>query len=119
MAPALLGSVVDEACFCSGGCCHNGQDTDTGPGSADDDNGHGTRAAGAVASRGLVAAPGHAPAVELVPVKVLAAKDTFWWLTGRFDEPVAQKISQWPAFEKPAGEGFRILIVEVQPNRDV
>ena len=32
---------------------------------------------------------------------------------GKFDDPVEQPVVQWPAFTVPEGEGFRILIVEV------
>ncbi|MEN8848301.1 MAG: DUF5060 domain-containing protein [Akkermansiaceae bacterium] len=35
---------------------------------------------------------------------------------GTSSKPAAQKIVQWPAFTKPAGEGFRLLIVEVLPE---
>lgn len=34
--------------------------------------------------------------------------------SGRFGDPINQKIVQWPAFAKPPGDGFRILIVETQ-----
>ncbi|MGI9240665.1 MAG: hypothetical protein ACR2RV_07685 [Verrucomicrobiales bacterium] len=33
---------------------------------------------------------------------------------GSFSEPESKKITQWPAFSKPDGEGFSILIVEIQ-----
>ncbi|MGB7347758.1 MAG: DUF5060 domain-containing protein [Pirellulaceae bacterium] len=36
--------------------------------------------------------------------------------TGNFSDPVEQKIVQWPAFEKPEGDGFRILIVQIIPE---
>tara|TARA_R110002049_G_scaffold182485_2_gene350358 strand:+ start:96773 stop:98410 length:1638 start_codon:yes stop_codon:yes gene_type:complete len=32
---------------------------------------------------------------------------------GTYSEPVEQEIVQWPAFKKPTGEGFRILVVEI------
>lgn len=35
---------------------------------------------------------------------------------GSFSEPIEQEIVQWPAFEKPAGAGFRILVVEVNAD---
>lgn len=34
--------------------------------------------------------------------------------TGDFSEPVVKEIVQWPAFEKPVDDEFRILIVEIQ-----
>ena len=32
--------------------------------------------------------------------------------TGQFDEPIRKPISQWPAFEVPEGDGFRILVIK-------
>jgi subtilisin family serine protease len=73
--PDLATDVVAEACFCKNlngtGCCPTGALTLTGPGSALDDNGHGTGIAGIITSDGLIAAPGVAPAAKLVAVKVL------------------------------------------------
>ena len=37
--------------------------------------------------------------------------------SGTYSAPVEEEIVQWPAFSKPAGEGFRILIVNIQ-SRD-
>lgn len=34
---------------------------------------------------------------------------------GTFSEPIVQEITQWPGFKKPEGDGFAILIVEIQP----
>lgn len=76
--PDLQGAIVAEQCFCDDnpaprrGCCPNGKPTESGAGSARDDDGHGTNVAGIVASRGIVASPGVAPAADLVAVKVLA-----------------------------------------------
>ncbi|WP_394847148.1 S8 family serine peptidase [Pendulispora brunnea] len=64
--PSLSGKVVDEACFCGGffgGCCPNGQKTQTGPGASKDDQGHGSHVAGIVS--------GVAPEATLVGIKVL------------------------------------------------
>jgi len=36
--------------------------------------------------------------------------------TGTFGEPVVKTATQWPSFPKPAGDGFAVLIVEVQPD---
>ncbi|MDB4614542.1 hypothetical protein OAH18_02505, partial [bacterium] len=33
--------------------------------------------------------------------------------TGEFSEQDQQKITQWPAFKLPEGDGFRILVIEV------
>jgi len=67
----LVGAVIAEACFCLGGCCPNGMDTDIGPGSAHDNNGHGTRVAGIVRSNGTSAPVGGAPDTEIVSIRVL------------------------------------------------
>ncbi|MDH5671754.1 MAG: S8 family serine peptidase [Myxococcales bacterium] len=70
--PDLTGKVVDEACFCGSGCCPDGSNSQSGPGSAADGHGHGTHVAGAIASRGGQSPGGGAPGVTLVAVKVLS-----------------------------------------------
>lgn len=79
--PDLAARIVDEQCFCinlNGGCCPNGQSSQSGPGAAADDNGHGTNVTGIIASRGVVTtSPGVAPDVNLVIVKVLDSDNTF------------------------------------------
>lgn len=35
--------------------------------------------------------------------------------TGTYSDPVEQEITQWPKFEKPAGQQFSILIVKTKP----
>jgi subtilisin family serine protease len=71
----LLDALVAEECFCSrlGGCCPNGNSSQSGPGSAEDDSGHGTRVAGIIGSRGVVSSPGVAPDAGIVAVKVLGS----------------------------------------------
>lgn len=52
-----------------------------------------------------------------LPKKLRDGKMTGIWFNpfdGTFDQPVEKKISQWPAFTKPEGEGFRVLIVQIQ-----
>jgi subtilisin family serine protease len=75
----LLSSVVTEQCFCSGngGCCPNATSTQSGPGAAFDDNGHGTNVAGIITSDGTVAPRGAAPDADVVSVKVLASDNSF------------------------------------------
>jgi len=73
--PDLADDVVGQQCFCvnldGSGCCPNGQRTQSGAGSAEDDHGHGTNVAGIVTSGGRVAPPGVAPDAKIVAVKVL------------------------------------------------
>lgn len=75
--PDLAGAIVAERCLCDdgapgpGGCCPNGQNDQSGSGSAQDDHGHGTRVAGVLTSAGVHAPIGGAPDVQLVVVKVL------------------------------------------------
>jgi Subtilase family/Putative metal-binding motif len=73
--PDLADSVDGQVCFCQngGGCCPNGQSTQTGPGSALDDNGHGTHVSGIVTGNGTVAPRGVAPGAKIVMAKVLPA----------------------------------------------
>lgn len=68
--PDLRDAIADEQCFCSG-CCPNGTSRQSGPGSANDDNGHGTNVAGIIASAGRAAPVGVAPGVALVAIRVL------------------------------------------------
>lgn len=73
--PDLADNLVEEECFCSfgGGCCPNGLAQQSGPGSAQDLNGHGTNVAGIVASAGNRAPVGVAPDAQLLALKVLDA----------------------------------------------
>jgi subtilisin family serine protease len=71
--PDLASDLVDEACFCSTmpvPCCPDGTSWQTGPGSAEDDDGHGTAVAGIVGSDGIVAPVGGAPSASLLVAKL-------------------------------------------------
>ncbi|MFP6630218.1 MAG: S8 family serine peptidase, partial [Myxococcota bacterium] len=74
----LADALVAEECFCDNdpvvgvGCCPNGGETQSGPGAAEDDSGHGTGMAGVMTS----ARPGRngiAPNAGIVAVRVLSA----------------------------------------------
>jgi subtilisin family serine protease len=76
--PDLADDLVAEQCFCDahpspvlGACCPGGGLTGSGPGSAEDDNGHGTSVSGIITSGGAVAPLGVAPDAGIVAVKVL------------------------------------------------
>jgi len=76
--PDLSDDLVAEQCFCSGshpspqvGCCPGGADTQTGPGAAEDDTGHGTSVAGIITSGGVAAAEGAAPDAGVVALRVI------------------------------------------------
>jgi subtilisin family serine protease len=77
--PDLADDIIAEQCFCNDhpspnrGCCPAGGAQQSGPGSAEDDNGHGTQTAGIITSAGVVAAPGVAPDAGIVAIKVLSA----------------------------------------------
>jgi subtilisin family serine protease len=78
--PDLADDLVAERCFCDahpspvlGACCPGGGFTGSGPGSAEDDNGHGTSVSGIVTSAGVVAPLGVAPDAGIVAVKVLSS----------------------------------------------
>ncbi len=79
--PDLAARLVDEACFCTaqggGGCCPNHGATQLGPGSAVDDNGHGTNVAGIIVGEGRIAPRGAMPDARLVAVKVIDADGRF------------------------------------------
>jgi len=74
--PDLRSSIVAEHCFGTT-VCRGGARELAGPGSAADDNGHGTNVAGIVTSDGTVAPIGVAPGAGLVAVKVLDAQNRF------------------------------------------
>ncbi|MCP4038741.1 MAG: S8 family serine peptidase [bacterium] len=67
----LVDSLIDEQCFCTGGCCPSGGDSESGPGAAADDHGHGTRVAGVLTSNGSSAPLGGANGAQLVAVKTM------------------------------------------------
>lgn len=80
--PDLQGAVLDEACFCSSGCCPGGATEAFGEGSAADDNGHGTHVAGIIAGRGTgmgagTGRAGGAPGVLVIAIKILDAHNAF------------------------------------------
>ena len=77
--PDLIDDIVAEQCFCNDhpspmqGCCPAGGLQQSGTGSAEDDNGHGTHTAGIITSAGMVAPLGVAPDAGIVAIKVLSA----------------------------------------------
>ena len=80
--PDLAPRVVGQQCFCShisgsGGCCPNGQATQSGAGAAEDDNGHGTNVGGIMVGAGPVAPRGALPAAQLVAIKVMDGGNGF------------------------------------------
>jgi subtilisin family serine protease len=128
--PDLADDIVAEQCFCNNhpspirGCCPAGGAQQSGPGSAEDDNGHGTQTAGIITSAGVVAAPGVAPDAGIVAIKVLSASGSsfsssvdaaFDWLVtnhqalgvrvvnvslgdgGEYNDPLASPCSGTPA----------------------
>jgi hypothetical protein len=74
--PDLADDLVAEECFCSsfGGCCPNGSSRQSGAGSAEDDDGHGTLVAGVITSRGVLAPPGGAPDAGILAVRVTTSQ---------------------------------------------
>ncbi|MFB1488507.1 MULTISPECIES: S8 family serine peptidase [unclassified Thiocapsa] len=77
--PDLSDDLVREHCICNTGtnCCPTGGNFGDGPGSAEDDQGHGTHVAGIVTSSGTVAPMGVAPDSAIVAVKVMDANNGF------------------------------------------
>jgi len=69
----LADDLVAEHCFC-GGCCTGGASELSGPGSAEDVEGHGTSVAGIVTSS-YPSAPGVAPDAGIVAVRVFGMDD--------------------------------------------
>lgn len=78
--PNLADALIDEHCFCykpSGGCCPDGNNEQSGTGSAEDDHGHGTHVTGIITGDGNTAPLGIAPEVKIVAVKVLDSNNSF------------------------------------------
>jgi len=79
--PDFKGRLVAEQCFCDNmdgtGCCPNGSVTQSGPGAASDDNGHGTHVSGILAGGGASAPAGVAPRANIIAVKVMDGENSF------------------------------------------
>jgi len=78
--PDLAEALLAEHCFCANStadCCPNGQAEQSGPGSAEDDHGHGTHVSGIAASRGVTTGEGMAPAARITAVKTLDSNNSF------------------------------------------
>lgn len=77
----LKGAIADEQCFCTNsdgsGCCPDRQTTQSGPGAAADEYGHGTNVTGIIASKGTIAPAGLAPGVRVIAVRVLDSRNRF------------------------------------------
>jgi hypothetical protein len=69
--PDVAGRVIAQKCFCRPNCCPNGNDQQSGSGSALTTQPHGLHVTGIVASAGIVSAPGTASGAKIVSVKVL------------------------------------------------
>lgn len=79
--PDLAGALVDEHCFSytpSNGGCPDGSSEQAGPGSAEDDHGHGTKVIGIITGDGITAPLGIAPDTKIVAVKVLDSNNEFY-----------------------------------------
>jgi subtilisin family serine protease len=78
--PDLAGALIAEECFCTRdgrGCCPSGSTRQSGPGSAEDDYGHGTSVTGIIVSAGGVSSVGVAPGASIVAIKVLDYTNSF------------------------------------------
>jgi|GEM_PF-457697 len=55
------------------------------------------------------------------PKKIQGRTMTGTWfdpLSGTFSKPLAKAITQWPSYNKPEGNHFAILIVQIQPDAE-
>ncbi len=98
--PDVAGRVIAQRCFCRPNCCPNGQDQQSGAGSATTMQSHGIHVTGIVASAGIVSSPGTAPATKIVSVKVLDEDNRGFladWISGLdfviLDRPDVQAIN--------------------------
>lgn len=67
--PDLVGDIAFQKCFMIGGCPLGGAQS-SGPGSAEDDQGHGTLVSGIITSTGIIAPKGIAPDADIAVYKV-------------------------------------------------
>ena len=77
--PDFSGRILGEACFCynpDANCCPDGSSSQFGPGSAEDDHGHGTHVSGICAADGLHS--GVSPQAKIVAVKTIDSRNGFW-----------------------------------------
>jgi subtilisin family serine protease len=81
--PDLSDDLLFEECFLAAGNdprprCPNATGRQSGPGAAQDDNGHGTNVTGIITSKGTVAHLGVAPDASIAAYKVIDANNVFW-----------------------------------------
>lgn len=84
--PDFNGRIIDEYCYGRSspdgdGLCPNGQISQTGFGSAEDDNGHGTNVTGIISADGDVSEQAPAHAADIIAIKSLAANNSFYSAT--------------------------------------
>lgn len=83
----FAGKLIDEVCFIDNngridgqGACPDGSDRQNGPGSAEDDLGHGTNVTGIINSSGIQSPLGVAPETEIVAIKIIDSNNIFrYW----------------------------------------
>ena len=76
--PDLSDDLIQEECFLSDMECPNGLDRQSGPGAAEDGDGHGTHVAGTITSAGIFSSIGVAPDAQIVAIKVLDDSGSGW-----------------------------------------
>jgi len=76
--PDLSDDLIHEECFLSGPYCSNGSNRQSGPGSAEDDNGHGTHVTGTITSAGIVSGVGVAPDAQIIAIRILDFRGSGW-----------------------------------------
>lgn len=75
--PDLIDSINGQHCFCHN-CCPDGTSEQDGPGSAEDEEGHGTHVSGIITSNGHVAPLGIAPGCEVFMIKAAGGDGSFY-----------------------------------------
>ncbi|MEO8380552.1 MAG: S8 family serine peptidase [Acidobacteriota bacterium] len=128
--PDFAGRIVAQRCFCDNfdgtGCCPGGAVESAGPGSAEDDQGHGTHVTGIAAGAGASAPPGVAPGASIVAVKVMDSENRFrgftqiyralaWIADQRMDVSVINMSLGSDALYLPSECGASALALGLQP----
>lgn len=106
--PDLADDISGQKCWLPvGGPCPNGQQSQGGPGSAEDDEGHGTHVSGIITSSGAVAPQGTAPGAQVFAFKVCnaAGQCDFENVLAALNDIIANHLGQFAALNMSFSDG--------------
>jgi subtilisin family serine protease len=105
--PDLVDNLIGEECRLTSGACPTGGTSGSGPGSAEDDNGHGSHVSGIITSGGVVAPLGVAPNADVFAYKVLDAsgRGSFSNILSALDDVIANHLGEFEAMNLSLTDG--------------